>query len=183
MIAIIGALGAVLGIMEFVLPLPMGLMLIYIFQEYRKEVMFSVLSAKLILLLEAILCLNLFYVFLLFVTSVDEIAGVIVFSKASCINNRILILTGTVSALLQNTFTVACLYLSGDTIFSENPIDIWWFTSGVLIFYVILASISYGFLFISTFGIVKNSLDSIRAVIRPYTSKIQELNSLIDYVS
>jgi len=183
MVAIIGALGAVLGIVEFVLPLPMGLMLIYIFQEYRKEVMFSVLAAKSILLFEAIMCLNLFYVLIFFITSTDELAGVIVFSRATCINNKTLIFTGAVSAVLQNTFTIVCSYLALETASSVVIIDIQLFTSGVLIPYIMLASALYGYCFISVFKAVQGSLDDIRAVIMPYISKIQELNTLTDYVS
>ena len=183
MISIIGALGAVLGIMEFVLPLPMGLMLIYIFQEYRKEVMFSVLAAKLILIFEAIMCLNLFYVLIFFVTSTDELAGVIVFSRTAYINSKTLVVTGTVSALLQNTFTVVSSYLAVETTFSGTIVALEWFTSGVLIPYIILASVLYGFSFIYVFKAVQGSLDGIRAVILPYISKIEELNSLTDYAN
>lgn len=183
MVAIIGALGAVLGIMEFVLPLPMGLMLIYIFREYRKEVMFSVLAAKSILLFEAIMCFNLFYVFIFIITSVDELAGVIVFSRATCINNKTLIATGTVSALLQNAFSVISTYLMRDTIFGDIIIDMQWYTSGVLIPLIILGALLYGFCFISVFGSIRGILDDIRAVIIPYTGEIQELNSLTDYAS
>lgn len=183
MISIIGALGAILGIMEFVLPLPMGLMLIYIFQEYRKEVMFSVLAAKLILIFEAIMCLNLFYVLIFFVTSTDELVGVIVFSRATYINSKTLVVTGTVSSLLQNTFTVVSSCLLLETTFSGVIVDIQWFTSGVLIPYIILASGLYGFSFIYVFRAVRGSLDSIRAVIVPYTSKMQELNGLAEYVN
>jgi len=186
MLGIIGGLGAVLGMMEFVLPLPMGLMLIYIFQEYRKEVTFSVLTAKSILLLEAVMCLNLFYVIIFFVTCTDEIAGVIVFSRATCIDNKTLITTGAVSAVLQNTFTAVCAYLMIGTTFtgnfSDTIVDVQWFTSGVLIPYIIIASVLYGLSFISVFRAVQGSLNDIRAVIMPYTGKIQELNNMTNYI-
>jgi len=182
LLGIIGALGAVLGLMETVLPIPMGLILIYVFQENRKEVMFSVLVGKLVLLLQAIVVCNVFYVSIFFITSIDELAGVIVFSRATCINSKTLIATGTASAMLQNAFTVVCLYLTRDVIFVGTPIDIQWFTSGVLIPLIILGALLYGFCFISVFGAVRDILDDIRAVIVPYTSRIQELNNLTNYV-
>lgn len=182
MLGIIGALGAVLGLIETVLPIPIGLVLMYVFQENRKEVMFSVLAGKLVLLLEAIICWNLFYVTLFIVTSVDELAGVIVFSRATCINNKTLVATGTASALLQNAFTVGCAYIMTQTMTSDIFIDIQWFTSGVLIPLVIIGAFFYGLCFIVEFGAIKGILDNIRSVIVPYTGKIQELNNLTDYV-
>jgi len=183
LLGIIGALGVVLGIMEFILPIPIGLILIYIFQENRKEVMFSILAGKLVLLFEAIVCWNVFLVLLFFLTSVDELAGVIVFSRATCINNKTLMITGTIAALLQNCFTVGFTFITTQTMTSGILIiEIQWFTSGVLIPLIFLGAISYGVTFIFTFRAVRGVLDDIRSVIVPYISKIQELNSLTNYV-
>ena len=183
LLGIIGALGAFLGMMETILPIPIGLVLMYIFQENRKEVVFSILAGKLFLLLEAILCWNMFYATIFLVTSLDEMAGVMVFSRATCIDNKTLIATGTVATFFQNALVVVCMFPIIDTM-SDGilPIDTQMFTFGVLIPMIVIGAICYGFCFVFLFKSVKGVLDDIRAVIVPYTSKVQELNNLTDYV-